>query len=78
MKVETDIIDLLYNIESDSTCCDTSDNVCRDMQNWRYCLYRKCHNVFDITLTDNFQYHCLFIETKNITRYDQRKTSKDK
>jgi len=30
-------------------------------------------HVFDVTLTDNFQYQGQFIDTVNITRRDQRK-----
>ena len=31
------------------------------------------HNVFDIKLTNNFQYHGQFIDMENITQRDQRK-----
>ena len=36
--------------------CVTSENVCRDFQNGQYCFYRYCHNMFDVTMTDNLQY----------------------
>jgi len=48
---------LHYDSESDRTRFDTSENVCRNLQNSRsfiFC-YRQ-HHVFDITMTDNFQY----------------------
>ena len=34
---------------------DITDNICQDLQNWRYCFYQRCQNLFVITLTDNFQ-----------------------
>jgi hypothetical protein len=43
---------LHYESESDKTSFDTSENVCRDLHLF---LYRQ-HHVFDITMTDNFQY----------------------
>ena len=58
LKVETDII---TTIAAMSMSCDTSDNVCRDLQNWRYYFYRWRQNVFDVTLTDNFQYQSQFL-----------------
>ena len=50
LKVETDII---------ASIVATIDNVCRDLQNWHY--YQWHHNVFDVTLTGNFQYHSHFL-----------------
>jgi len=32
-----------------------------------------CHNVCDVTLTDNFEHKSHFIDTDNITCRDQRK-----
>ena len=52
LKVETDIV---------------IDNVCWDLQNWRYCFHRWHDNVTDVTLTDNFQYQNQFVEIDNIT-----------
>ena len=46
MKIETDTI---ANI---SAKCDICDNVCRGLQNWQYCFYRWCHNVFYVRLVD--------------------------
>jgi hypothetical protein len=40
-----------------SGSCYTSDNVCH----WRYCFYQWCQNVFDVTPTDDFQYHNQFL-----------------
>jgi hypothetical protein len=34
---------------------DITDNICQDLQNWRYCFYQRRQNLFVITLTDNFQ-----------------------
>ena len=34
------------------TSCNTSDNVCRFLQNWCYCFYQ--WHVFDVRLTDIF------------------------
>jgi hypothetical protein len=41
---------------------NNSNNVCWNIQNWHYCYYRyKQHNVFDVTLTDNYRLiHALF------------------
>ena len=50
--------------------CDTSDNVCQDLQIGRYWFYRWRHNLFDITSTDNFQYRSQFVDTNNITCRD--------
>jgi len=63
LKVETDIISSIPA----RTRYDTSDNVCRDLQNWHY------GKVFDITLTNNFQYQRQFVDTDDIIRWDQRK-----
>ena len=41
---------------SGSTSCDTSYNVRLDHQIRRFCFYQQHHNVFNVTLTDNFQY----------------------
>jgi hypothetical protein len=49
LKVETDII---ANIAASLTGWAVKDNECRDLQNWCYCFYRWCQNVFDVTLTD--------------------------
>jgi len=38
LKVKTDI----------AACCDTSDNVCWDLQYWCHCSYRWRHNVYDV------------------------------
>jgi hypothetical protein len=49
---------LHFDSQSDRMSFDTSENVCRDLQNSRsfiYFFYRQ-HHVFDITMTDNFQY----------------------
>ena len=32
----------------------------------------KCHNVFDFTRTNDFQYQCQFVDSDNIIRGDQR------
>jgi hypothetical protein len=29
-----------YRSKSERTSCDTSNNICRDLQNWPYCFYR--------------------------------------
>jgi len=50
LKVETDII----TTEFDRTSCDSSDNLCRDPFNTRYCFYRQHHNGFDVTLNEIF------------------------
>jgi len=63
LKVETDIISSIPA----RTRYDTSDNVCRDLQNWHY------DKVFDITLTNNFQYQRQFVDTDDIIRWDQWK-----
>jgi hypothetical protein len=34
------------------------------------------HNVFDVTLTDNLQHQSEFVDTNNITRWDQRSNVK--
>jgi hypothetical protein len=39
-------------------------------------FYRLHHSVFDITLTDNFQYQNQFVDTDNITWRDQGKMFK--
>jgi hypothetical protein len=36
-----------------------------------YCFYLQ-HHVFDITLTDNFQYQSQIVDTENTTPWDQR------
>ena len=41
--------------------CDTSENVCWDLHNWCYCFYQWDQNVFDVSLTDNFQYQSQFL-----------------
>ena len=56
MKVETDIITSIYHRKFDRTGCDTSENVCRDLQNCPYCFNLQNHNVLDFTPIDNFQY----------------------
>jgi len=40
LKFETDII---VNIAASliGTSCDTSDNICLDLQSWSYCFYCK-------------------------------------
>ena len=43
---------LHYDSESDRTSFDTSGNVCRDL----HLFFYRQHQVFDITMTDNFQY----------------------
>jgi hypothetical protein len=43
---------LHYDSESDKTSFDASENVCRDL----HLFFYRQHHVFDITLTDNFQY----------------------
>ena len=48
---------LHYDSESDRTSFDTSENVCRDLQNsCSFIFFYRQHHVFDITMTDNFQY----------------------
>jgi hypothetical protein len=70
MKVETDI-NTRTTVSLDTTSCDTSDNVCWDLLNGPYCFfYHSRHNVFDTTLTDNFQYQGQFIDTENIRLWD--------
>jgi hypothetical protein len=49
-----------------------SDNGCQDLQNSCYYFYQQCHNVFDVTMNNNFQYRNQFVDTDNITRRDQR------
>jgi len=64
LKVETDIIVSIAGSKPDRTSCDTSDNVCRDLQNYRYCFFRWRKNVFDVTLTDNFQNQSQFLHMR--------------
>jgi hypothetical protein len=53
VKVETDVI---TNISTSlRASCDISD-----LQNWCYCFYQY---VFDVTLTDYFQYYSQFVDT---------------
>jgi hypothetical protein len=49
------------------TRCDTSDNVYQDLQNWRYYFHLYCHNVFEVTVTNIFQYQSQVVDTDNIT-----------
>jgi len=75
------VTDKLYHImlyrkvESERISCDTSDNVHGfwDLQNWRYCFYWWHHIVFDVTLTNIFQYRIQFSDTDNITHRYQEK-----
>ena len=71
MKVETDIITSI-TVESDRTSCGTTVNACRDIQNWQYFFLINVINVFDGTLTYNFQYCSQSLDTDNINRRDQR------
>ena len=48
---------LHYDSEFDKTSFDTSENVCRNLQNSRSFIFcHRQHHVFDITMIDNFQY----------------------
>jgi len=71
LKVETDIITSI-TVESDRTSCGTTVNACRDIQNWQYFFLINVINVFDGTLTYNFQYCSQSLDTDNINRRDQR------
>jgi len=39
--------------------CDTSNNVCWDLQNWHYCFYQWHHYAFDVTLTNIFHHQSM-------------------
>jgi hypothetical protein len=41
-------------------------NVHQILQNWCYCFNCWHHRVFDVALTNNFQYHRQFLDTDNI------------
>lgn len=51
MIVETDIIvSMTERSETERTSCNTSDNVCGELQDWRT---RYCFKCFYVTLIDN-------------------------
>ena len=61
------------------------DNVCHGLQNWCYCFYRWCHNVFNIRLTDklvheSYELTIYFFGSRSVqwSRLYQRHTSKGK
>jgi hypothetical protein len=47
-------LQLLHSSVSNRTSCHTSDNVCRYLQDLRYCFNRYRHGVFDVTLTNTY------------------------
>jgi hypothetical protein len=49
-----------YRSKSERTSCDTSNNVCRDLQNWPYCFYR-WRQTFWRRADANFQYQSQFL-----------------
>ena len=61
MKVETDSI--AANLTGRPVIL-ISDNTCQDLQSWLYCFYRWCQNVFDVTMTDKFQYQSQFLHMR--------------
>ena len=65
LKVETDIMwsiaaSLIGRVDTNS------GNICGDLENWRYCFYHYCYDVFDIALTNIFQYQSQFVDAENI------------
>ena len=42
-------------------------DVCQVLKYCRNCFYRQHHNVFDVTLNDNFHQHSQFVDTENIS-----------
>ena len=59
LKVETDMI-IIIAASLIGTSCDTSDNICLDLQSWSYCFYLKKLITFDSKgvkqYTDNYCY----------------------
>ena len=47
---------IVINVLIGRTRCDTSDNVCRDLQIWRYFFWSVTYNVVKVTQTENVQY----------------------
>ena len=70
--VETDII----TASLIGWAINTSDNVCQDTKNWGCYFHWKCHNAFDVTLTDNFQYQLVCRYRKYHSRQDQTENVK--
>ena len=60
LKVSTDIIASITASPTQRNS-DTSNNVYQDLQNCCWCFYLWRQNVFDITLTDNFQYQSVLV-----------------
>ena len=53
-----------YCSKFDRTSCYSSDNVCWDIKKW-YLFLLSVISLFDVTLTNNFQYQSQFLDTDN-------------